>query len=253
MDSLKHKPINHWLPFALNDIRNRFARSYLGPLWISISTAVLVAALAYVFGNVFSLGVRDYLPYVACGVVFWSFMNATILESATGLIENQRQILNVRAPVSGYVLRTIARNLIIWILNVAILIPILTFFTEIKLQNLALALFGFLVVLANIMAVGFIIAVAALRYRDLPHMFTNIMQVLFFLTPVFWSVEIMTNRPTLVVGNPFFHFLEITRKPLLTGEMPLDSLQVAVYGALVLVPISFWVFRKTKNRIPFWV
>ena len=47
---------------AYSDIRQRYRRSTLGPFWITISTAVMIACIGIIFGGLFKTPMQDFLP-----------------------------------------------------------------------------------------------------------------------------------------------------------------------------------------------
>jgi ABC-2 type transport system permease protein/lipopolysaccharide transport system permease protein len=91
------------------------------------------------------------------------------------------------------------------------------------------------------------------RYRDIPQVIANLIQVVFFATPVFWSPEAMAGRPLFVTLNPFYHLLEIVRAPLL-GQTPLLLNWAFCLGlAVVGLVAAGWLYRRTHARIAYWV
>ena len=71
-----------WGYLGWQDIKQRYRRSVLGPLWISISMAVVATAMGILYGALFGEDIRTFLPYVATGLLIWNFINGCILEAA---------------------------------------------------------------------------------------------------------------------------------------------------------------------------
>ncbi len=117
-----------WSRFAAHDIRQRFRRSVLGPFWLTLSMGIMVAALGLVFGTLFQQDVRDTLPYIATGPIFWGLLTSCISEGTTVFIGNESYIRNVPLPLSVHVYRMLTRNIIIWGFNMAIYLGVLLFF-----------------------------------------------------------------------------------------------------------------------------
>jgi hypothetical protein len=68
-----------WSTMALHEIRQRYRRSVLGPFWITISMGVMVFALGLLYGKIFQLELRDYIPYLSSGFVIWGLILASSL------------------------------------------------------------------------------------------------------------------------------------------------------------------------------
>ena len=106
------------------DVATRYRRSRVGAFWLTISMAILIAVLGFVFGTLFKQPMNEFLPYLATGLVIWGFMSSVINESCTGFISAGGIILQVRLPLFTHVMRILWRNIIIMGHNILIL-PIL--------------------------------------------------------------------------------------------------------------------------------
>ena len=65
----------YWRIFCLigaNEIRKRYSRSSLGQLWLTISLAINISVMGFIWSSLFKVPIHDYLPYVAAGLVFWT-------------------------------------------------------------------------------------------------------------------------------------------------------------------------------------
>src|SRR5256885_116332 len=69
-----------WGYLGWQDIKQRYRRSVLGPLWVSISMAVIATAMGILYGALFQMDLPTFLPYVATGLLIWNFVNGCILE-----------------------------------------------------------------------------------------------------------------------------------------------------------------------------
>lgn len=56
-----------WMTIGLHSIRQTYRRSFIGPFWITISMGVMVAAIGVLYGQIFKIEIREYLPYLAAG------------------------------------------------------------------------------------------------------------------------------------------------------------------------------------------
>lgn len=77
------KEIRLPLFLAKADIRQRYRRSTLGPFWITISTAVMVACIGLIFGRLFKSPMSEFLPFLTLGLILWNFISASLVEATT--------------------------------------------------------------------------------------------------------------------------------------------------------------------------
>src|SRR5258708_15937800 len=68
---------------GLGEIRRRYARSRIGQFWLTISTAILVAALGLVWSTLCKQPVADLMPFLAISLIVWTMISGTLTEAAT--------------------------------------------------------------------------------------------------------------------------------------------------------------------------
>lgn len=242
-----------WWRFAMHDIKQRFRRSLIGPLWLTLSMGIMVAALGLVFSTIFQQEISGILPYISVGLIIWGFISSCVNEGALVFISGADYVRNVPIPLSVHVYRMLARNIIILAFNMTIYILVLIVFPHPLNLNYLLAIPGFVLLVVNVGWVSIVLAVLSARYRDIPQVMASLLQVIFFVTPVFWSAHTLPNRPTFILLNPIYHFLEIVRTPLLGGQASLTSWAVAVACAVVGSVATVWLYRRAYPRVAYWV
>jgi ABC-type polysaccharide/polyol phosphate export systems, permease component len=82
-------------PARLARIRQRYARSKLGPFWLTISMGVLVGTMGVVYGSLFGVKLADYLPMLAIGIVMWGLFSSIVNEGSTAYINSANYIRQV--------------------------------------------------------------------------------------------------------------------------------------------------------------
>ena len=242
-----------WSRFAFHDIRQRFQRSVLGPFWLTISMGTMVAVLGLVFSTLFHQDVAKTLPYISTGIIFWGLLTSCINEGATVFISAESYIRNLPMPLSVHFYRMMTRNIMIWGFTMAIYVVVAVYFNLTLGWNTLLFIPGFILFLINAAWISLAVGVLSTRYRDIPQVIANAIQVIFFLTPIFWSPESLPNRPAFVLFNPFYHLIEIVRAPLLGEVAPLLSWGLCVGMALAGLGFTAWLYRRAHARIAYWV
>lgn len=243
---------NLWWSFALHEVKQRFRRSVIGPFWMTLSMGIFVAALGFVMSKLFGQDVNWFIPYLATGIIFWNLYTSIINESCTAFIAAEGYIRNVPMPISVHFYRMIARNLIVWLHNMVIyLLVFIIFQHDVNWYYLNFILGLFLFLLIGSIS-GLILAILSTRYRDIPQMVASVLQVVFFITPVFWSVKTFPDRPVFIHWNPIYHLLEIVRAPLLGHPVAAESWIVSILLLLALIPIALILYRRAYSRIPYW-
>ena len=242
-----------WTRLAFHDIRQRFRRSVLGPFWLTLSMGTLVATLGLVFSTLFQQDAAKTLPYIATGIIFWGLLTGCINDGTVVFISAESFVRNVPTPLSVHFYRLMARNVMIWVFNMAIYLVVVVYFELMPGWNVLLFIPGFILFLINAAWISLAAGVLCARYRDIPQIIANAIQVIFFLTPIFWSPATLPNRPAFVVFNPFYHLIEIVRAPLLGEMVPPMSWGLCIGMALVGLGFTAWLYRRAHARIAYWV
>ena len=242
-----------WCHLAAHDIRQRFRRSIIGPLWLTLSMGIMIGAMGLVFSALFNQNIGDTLPYIATGIIFWGLLTSCINDGTQTFIAAESFIRNVPLPVSVHFYRMIARNVIIWLFNMVIYLMIAVGFRISLGWSVLLFLPGLVLFLINAAWMALASAILSTRYRDIPQVISNFIQVVFFVTPVFWSPAVLASRPAFVDLNPFHHLLAIVREPLLGAAPKAESWLYCVALAIVGLAAAFWLYRRAHARIAYWV
>ena len=188
-------------------------------------------------------------------MIFWGFLTSAINEvSANCFIPRAMgYIRNVPLPVSVHLYQMLMRNLIIWVFNMAIYVVVLLLFGINPGWTALLFLVGGPIFLINAAWMGLVAGILSTRFRDIPQVITSLIQVVFFLTPIFWSTATMPTRPAFVTFNPLYHLLTIVRDPLLGEVPPADSWYVSIALALAGLLLAGRLYRRAQPRIAYWV
>jgi ABC-type polysaccharide/polyol phosphate export permease len=148
--------------------------------------------------------------------------------------------------------RVVCRNIIIFAHNLVIYLAILLIFPiHVGWVTLA-AIPGLLLLLVNALWCSTLLGMLSARFRDLPQIVASILQIAFFATPVIWRVNLINNK-LLVDLNPFYHFIELVRAPLLGQSATLVSWLVVAGITIVGSVSTFLFYRSHRTRIAFWI
>lgn len=243
-----------WLTIGWLEIRQRYRRSLIGPFWITLSVAIFVGSIAIVYSALLRMKITDYLPYLTCGIVIWTFLSSILLEGCTVFIVSEGAIKQNPVPLSVHVYRLILRNLIILGHNALIyVLLILVFPIQVSFALLTLPI-ALTVAAAAGVGLILILGILSTRFRDIPLIVTSLIQVLFFTTPILWRPETLpADRRWVADANPFYHLIEIQRAPLLGHYPALESYAVATAFAVATLACGILLYTYFHKRIAYWL
>ena len=253
------KPFSHLtLPLfmAINEVKIRYARTSLGPWWQTINMLVLSLVLSFVFTKVFNTPSEQYIPFLITGLILWNFMQAVLIESSVCLIHSRSLILNTTNPIWMYPFKLVIKALIQFLHHI-VLIPIVIYYFDIDIgpMDVLMFLIGIMVFISILVLTSNILAILGSRLHDLEQVVTNIIQVLFYATPIIWMPSLFIGKVSFLEYNPFYHLINILRIPIIGGDVQIWqnslSLSVALLGFLIL--FNYYVYRRYSKMVSYWV
>lgn len=242
-----------WSAMAMQDIRLRYRGSILGPFWLTLSTIIMVAAMGVIYARLFHMEVSRYLPFLTIGLIVWQFISALINEGCQTFLAAQNVIQQVPLPFSIHVWRTVYRNLIVMAHSVVVVPFVLIIFRVEIGWNVISIVPAIGIIALNGVWVSILLGMMSARYRDIPPIVTNFVQVIFFVTPIFWPPDAVGSWKPFLVLNPLFAAIDVVRAPLMgTEPTPYSWMSLLIVTILGCV-VTFALFAKFRSRIPYWV
>lgn len=254
IDGLATWPI--WALLAYQDIKLRYRRSILGPFWLTMSMAITVYTMGYLYSAIFKMEMATYFPYLVGGMLSWTLISTCYNELVDGFTASESMIKQMKLPYTLYVHRIVFRNIIIFLHNLLVMVPVYVIFHDtVHITFYTLALIpGLLIIYANTAILGLILAMLGGRYRDISQIVKSLIQVVFFITPVMWKPSALPPEKAFIVNyNPFASLIELIRAPL-TGSMPEPGTYAMALGTTLVGMFFCWqMFKKYRARIVYWL
>lgn len=242
-----------WSAMAAQDLRLRYRGSLLGPFWLTISTVIMVSAMGVMYAELFRVDVAVYLPFLTIGIIVWGYITTTINEGCATFLAASGVIQQVPIPFSVHVCRVVCRNLMVLGHNIVIIPVVLLLFPKPLGWSLLLLIPAAAVLVLNSVWVALLLGMLSARFRDIPPIVTNFVQVIFFVTPIFWSPDMLRSWRLIAELNPFFSLIDIVRAPML--GIPAEPLSWPVSLAFTVTGcvLTFAFFARFRTRIPYWL
>jgi len=246
-----------WIHLSLSDLRARWRRSFLGAVWSLIQPLAMTGLLAFVFGRVFHVDTATYAPFIFSGMILWEYIVSTATGGSLSFVQADAYIKQARRPLAIYPLRTALTNLCVlgfasiglvgWVLLAGLGTFGWTWLAAPLVYPIALGL-GW--------TLATFLAYFATRFRDIPHALGLVLQVAWFVSPVYFEPKLFRDAGlnALVDANPIYHYMQIVRAPLLHGEWPTTAdfaYSLGTIGALAC--LAALAGRHMERRIIFYL
>lgn len=244
-----------WTHLAKSDLKYKFRRSKLGILWTVLNPLLLTLLMTIVFGTIFKISYTTYAPYILSGLIVWELLTSSVIGGSSAILAGECYIRQFNHPVSIYPLRAALVNTISFLIaQIALIIWLIFMYPEnIILGIITLPLTTIIYFLVS-WPIVIISSFMGTKYRDYPQVMTLVMQALWYVSPVFFSVDMFQSNKLVQAffsQSPVTHFLNLIREPYLYGRLPsyADYLYVLATMIILFICAIVKVYRNEKDII----
>ena len=225
------------------DVKVKYRRSILGVLWTLLNPLLMMTVLSIVFSNLFLL----------CGQVIFNFFNDATTNAMSAIIGSASLIKKVYVPKYVFVMSRVCSSLINLMASCAALFLIMIGMRAELHWTMLLSVVPLFLLVVLALGIGLIMATIAVKYRDVLHLYSVLMAVLMYLTPVIYPMSILPEwLYHLVMINPLTSILIMFRNVVIYGRLPgLVMLLVTAAEAVLCLGVGCWFFYKHQDGFIF--
>ena len=237
---------------AWSDMRHRYVRSLLGPFWMSLQMAIVVAVLGSVIGQMSNGDMLARLPMLALSMTAWTFLNSVVLDATTAL-QNSASLIRDRAlPPVIFLLQCTFRQGLFALHNACVPLALWLLLTPHNLSGALAALPGLSLFVVCTFALSLVLGALATRYRDLKPIIESTLMLAFLASPVIWSADMVNHRSTVMRLNPLTHLFAVWREPLTGGHVGATSITYVLVMLALLLGASVLTLGHLR-KAAFWI
>jgi ABC-2 type transport system permease protein len=204
------------------DFKLRYQGSIIGYAWSLLRPLLLFLILYVVFVKFLRLGrdIAHFPVYLLLGIVLWSFFAEMTSQSLSSIVARGDLIRKIRIPRWIIVLSSSVSALINLILNLLVV----AVFMVINGVDISYSALWFPFILAQIyvfsLGVSLLLSAAFVKYRDISHIWEVFLQAMFYLTPILYSMSLITNATAqkVLLLNPMAQAIQDARNALVTTQ-----------------------------------
>jgi len=231
--------------------------SSLGIIWHLLNPLFMTAVLFMVFRNVGRLGeIENFQLYILIGLIHYNFFINSSQRSAGYFVNSRPLILNTTVPLELLVIRQVCIESVTLFIEVMLVLLLGIFMGATLTSSLLVYPFIFIGVLAMSLGASLFLCGLAVFMADLNYIWRIFCRLLFFLTPVFYSAEIVGDGITrsLLEFNPLTRLITTAREALLYGgPITATDLALALVGPMLILLLGLLVFKTNRTRIPDYI
>lgn len=245
------------MTLVARELTVRYKRSVIGFLWTMLQPMLTMVVLHFVFSSIFRFEVANYPVYVLAGVLFWNFFSQSIISSMNSLRGNASLLKKLPVPHAVFPVATVIAGVVNLLLAMVPLLVIIFFTSHPHRLPPSLLFLPVAILIATVftLGAGLLLSPLAVFFYDVVEVVGVVMMLAMYATPIFYPLKIVPEQYRWVVRyNPVRSILEVFRDPIFFQKVPpLTHLSVAILVALIALALGYWSFRRSADRIPFYV
>lgn len=238
------------LTMTARELKARYRASVMGFLWTFLNPTLNMIVFTVV-GVIMQMQQPKYPYFLFVGQLPWICFSTSVLAGASAISDRRDLLTKVRFPAQILPAVVILTNLANYVLALPLLVGLGLIFDDIPTWH-ALYFFPILLV-QTLFTLALVYAISALNvtFRDLQHIVGNVMTMLFFLTPVIWTMEgrepwVQKWVPLL---NPMATLVIAYRDVFYEHRVPdVAALAVLAGVSLVLLWLTSWLFESRREE-----
>jgi len=243
--------------FVWRDISARYKQTVLGSAWAVIQPLLMMVIFTFVAKFV---GIHPkingveipYPVFVFAGLIPWTVFSQGMPQSALSLVVNQHMMTKVYFPRLFLPVTAAAVFLVDLVLSLGIYAVILLIYRITPAWTCIFLPVLVLLTLIGTLSIGVLLSALTLFYRDFRHVVPFLVQIMMYVTPVFYPASLITDkRPKLgwlLSLNPMFGIIDAYRGVILGASLNVTCLLISSASALVLFIFALFYFRRTERQ-----
>lgn len=231
------------------EIRGKYKNSFLGVLWSFLNPLLQIAVYAIVFPLILKNTQENYVIFLCCGLIPWTFFATAISRSAFTMIENGNILKKVYFPREILPISVVTSEAVNFVISTIIIMAFVLFgglgLTKYVIYYPIVLIAQYIITLA----ISLIISSVTVYFRDLQHLVGVALQLLFYATPIVYASEtIPENFKWILSINPMTYIINGYRDIFYNQQAPdIIPVLILIVVGIVATMIGYAIFNKLQK------
>jgi lipopolysaccharide transport system permease protein len=250
---LNHQSWTILKALTLAETRGRYRNTFAGLLWVILSPIFIYAVHTFVFKSILNIGVKNYNLFLVSGLLPWLFLTGSVSMTCHSFITNRNLLLSIQISPVNLIVAKVADNFFNFCIPYFIILGYL--FASGQMNEVTGWLFlpiPMILILVATSTLSLFMAIIQVFFRDTQFILQFLFGILFFITPIFYSPEMIPQKfKWLLYVNPFYAVIKPFQICIWNFQSAafLQSVVIASVGLLVFIGITNVLWRKKRNAI----
>jgi len=244
------------------ELKVRYKHPFLGFLWAFIVPLFMILIFMFMFSYVIKLPHKGYpfFIFLVSGLFPWNYLILSISASTTSLLDRGDIIKKVYFPRAIIPMSIVAVNLVLFIFSLGLMLVFLII-CKVKLSPL-IFLLPVIILMQTffILGLSFIVSSLQVKYRDVKYIVEVLLFVWFYLTPIFYPLDLIAIIPgpllKIYMLNPLTQIITFYRIALISNYVNNIPPQIGLFGLMLsnflicttVFLFGFVIFKKQEPQ-----
>jgi len=232
------------------EVRGKYKGTWLGIIWSFLNPLLMLVVYSLIFPYILRVNVENYTMYLMVALIPWTFFTVTTQIGAGSIVSNAGILKKVYFPREIIPISVVTSGTINYIISSIITIVFLIF-SGVGISTTIL-FFPVLLIIQYIFLLGltFIFSSVTVYIRDLEHLISIALMVLFYATPIVYTADTLPEKfKWILTINPMAYIIAGYRDILYYQKLPaLSDMLIISLVAVVTLLAGFTIFKKLEKN-----
>ncbi len=235
--------------FTLVDLKLKYKGSVLGYLWSLLNPLLMLIILYFVFSLIVRFDIPHYQLYLLLGIIIWNFLSEATHGSMNSIVSQSGLIKKFNFPTDTIVISACLSSFITFMLNFILFFIFMLIFGVSLSLTMLLAPIYFLQLFLFVLGASFFLSALYVRYRDTIHIWSFVLLIGFFITPIVYPLDIIPlEYLKYYLLNPLARMVVDMRFVMLYNYIPdLKNYIITLVISVLIFAVGLYFFRKRKH------
>lgn len=231
------------------EIRGKYKNSFLGVLWSFLNPLLQIAVYAIVFPLILRNEQENYVVFLCCGLIPWTFFSVAVSRAAFTMVENGNILKKVYFPREILPISIVTSETVNFLISTVIIIAFAIFGG--KGINGLIIFYPFILLAQYLLLIFIALVVSSISVyvRDLQHLIGVALQLLFYAAPIVYAPEAIPQDFQWILNiNPMAYIINAYRDIFYNQTMPdISNILILILIFAMLCVFGYIIFNKLQK------
>lgn len=237
---------------TISEMKGRYRNTWAGVLWVIMNPILMFSVHALVFKHILKLDIDRYYVFLLGGLLPWIFLSSTLSMTVNSFLTYREVLLSFQVNPLSILASKVIDNFINFILPFSILFVVLLFTEGFHLFGVITLPISMVLILYGAFTMSLFFATLQVYFRDTQFILNFALSILFFLTPIFYPVEMVPSDLQWIVSiNPIYAIIRPFQIALYdyNSVTLLPSILKALFFNFTLTVVTLLYWRSKRNEL----